>query len=174
MLPSNEFSITCLRPSSIRLLKTLFVVVGLLYCSAIAAISSGKDDQEHSGKVDEVFAEAVRRGIILREDAMDTCWEYDLSGMSLPVARAAVRFLMKRLATTYGSITDLKGLTFITGVGRSGKNVGYGTTSLRDYVQDILLKEFHPGLSSTVPKLAQGTVEVAKETMANWIRHQKY
>lgn len=160
----------CLFTSSICSHKTFY---RLLNCSAIAAISSGKDDQEHSDKVDEVFAEAVQRGIILREDAMDTCSEYDLSGMSLPVARAAVRFLMKRLVASSGSITDLKGLTFITGVGRSGKSVGGGSTTLRDYVQDILLKEFRPGLSSTVPKLAQGTVEVTGENMANYFRQQK-
>jgi len=140
-----------------------------LNSSAVAAMSTGKDDRENRDKVDEVFAEAVRRGIILREDAMDTCWEFDLSGMSLPVARAALRFLMKRLAASSRS----NDLTFITGVGRSGEGIGGGSTTLREYVQYILLKEFNPGLSSAVPKLAQGTVEVTADTMANWIRNQK-
>ncbi len=41
--------------------------------------------------VDIVFAEAVQRGIILREDLLDRAWELDLSGMSFRVAQAACR-----------------------------------------------------------------------------------
>ena len=35
--------------------------------------------------VDEVFAEAVDRGLILRKDSLDTTWEVDLSCMSFPI-----------------------------------------------------------------------------------------
>ena len=120
--------------------------------------------------VDDVFEEAVRRGIVLRSDSMDTCSEFDLSGMSLPVARAAVRFVLKRLASSPAMPNSL---SFITGVGRSGRSVGGGSTALREYVQEILLQDFHPGLLSSVPKLAQGTVVVSPDALANWKSKQK-
>ena len=140
--------------------------------SAIGAISSGKDEAANREKVDQLFSEAVHRGILLRKDNMDTCSEFDLSGMSLPVGRAAVRFLLNRFAAT-SSTAESKDLVFITGVGRSGKSVGGGSTALREYVQDILLQDFEPGLPSTVPKLAQGTVEIGAAALANWKRRQK-
>ena len=135
------------------------------FSSAIGAMSSGGNEPASCDKVDQVFEEAVRRGIVLRSDSMDTCSEFDLSGMSLPVARAAVRFLLKRAAL---SAAESKNLCFITGVGRSGRSVGGGTTALREYVQEILLLDFDPGLPSIVPKLAQGTVEVSHEALSNW------
>ena len=138
--------------------------------SAIGAMSSGGNEPADCDMVDDVFEEAVRRGIVLRSDSMDTCSEFDLSGMSLPVARAAVRFVLKRLASSPAMPNSL---SFITGVGRSGRSVGGGSTALREYVQEILLQDFHPGLLSSVPKLAQGTVVVSPDALANWKSKQK-
>jgi hypothetical protein len=85
--------------------------------SAIGAMSSGGNEPADCDMVDDVFEEAVRRGIVLRSDSMDTCSEFDLSGMSLPVARAAVRFVLKRLASPPAMPNSL---SFITGGGRAG------------------------------------------------------
>jgi len=136
-------------------------------------MSSGGDSPKNRAKVDAVFAEAVRRGIILRKgDTMDVIGsEYDLSGMSLPVARVAVRFLLNRIASSSKS-AEPKDLTFITGVG-SAKSVGKGSTTLREYVQDILSNEFDPSIPSTVPRLAKGTVEITADSIAEWIKQQK-
>jgi len=128
---------------------------------------SGKDEPRDRERVDAVFAEAVRRGIILREDTLDSCSEFDLTTMSFPVARAAVRFILNRIVSSSEGTEEPKDLTFITGVGAGkGGEGGRDTTSLREYVQEILVRE---GLPSTVPRLARGTVEIAADTMAAWI-----
>mmetsp|Transcript_57558 Transcript_57558/g.140574 ORF Transcript_57558/g.140574 Transcript_57558/m.140574 type:complete len:826 (-) Transcript_57558:106-2583(-) len=73
--------------------------------------------------MDEVFSEAARRGIVLSNDSLDDEYEVDLSGMSLPVARAACRYVMRRLLSPSSSdsidSTTQSGreMTFITGVG---------------------------------------------------------
>ena len=59
---------------------------------------SGKVNRE---RADEVFSEAVGRGLILtvsRRDSLDTSREVDLSSMSFPVARAACRYIFRRIA----------------------------------------------------------------------------
>jgi len=83
--------------------------------SVIASLerANGKDKEE---KMDEVFATAVERQIILPEDTMDTKWEIDLSGMSLPVSRAACRFIITRLQQETKA-EDCQDLMLITGVG---------------------------------------------------------
>lgn len=148
-----------------RLLIILIHAQFFCFFSAIGAMSSSGNNPKDCDMVDDVFEEAVRRKIVLRSDSMDTCSEFDLSGMSLPVARAALRYLLKRAAS---SPAESKNLCFITGVGRSGRSVGGGSTALREYVQELLLHDFEPGIHSTVPKLAQGTVEVSPEALANW------
>ena len=49
--------------------------------SAAGKVKGVKANRE---RVDEVFAEAVDRGLILRKDSLDTSWEVDLSCMSFP------------------------------------------------------------------------------------------
>jgi pentatricopeptide repeat protein len=125
--------------------------------------------EQSNEKIDTVFDEAVQLGIVLRSDSFDTNWEVDLTKMSLSVARAACRFVLKRAAVTCQQGRDVEELVFITGVGR---NMNITQTSLRDFVKDILLTEFEPPLASSVPRLASGTVVVDKETMSAWIRSQ--
>mmetsp|Transcript_57557 Transcript_57557/g.140572 ORF Transcript_57557/g.140572 Transcript_57557/m.140572 type:complete len:824 (-) Transcript_57557:259-2730(-) len=71
--------------------------------------------------MDEVFSDAVRRGTVLSNDSLDDEYEVDLSGMSLPVARAACRYVMRRLLPSSDSIDSTtqsgREMTFITGVG---------------------------------------------------------
>ena len=140
--------------------------------SALAAMSSAEDETVDHERVDAVFAEAVRRGIILRSDTLDSCSEFDLSGMSLPVARAAVRFILHRIATSASKNDDeeTKGLTLITGVGVGKGGEGTGSTSLREYVREILKRDFEPELPSSVPRFAQGTVEIEPDSIAKWIQ----
>ena len=53
-------------------------------------------DENGEDLIGGVFSEAVGLGIVLGADSMDTTWEIDLSGMSIPVARAAVRHVLRR------------------------------------------------------------------------------
>jgi hypothetical protein len=151
----------------------------------IATLYEGKRMVE----VEQVFREAVERGIIFRGN-LDSQWETDLSGMSFPVARAACRYILRQCATE--KLENLKEISFITGVGRShqkwredhpsfsrsatkapsrGSEKDPGT-SLRDYVQEILQSDFDPPLESFVPQRAQGTVEVKKSSFIHWSKQQ--
>ena len=46
-------------------------------------------------QVDQVFREAVGMKLVLRGN-LDSAHEIDLSGMSFPVARAAIRYILKQ------------------------------------------------------------------------------
>lgn len=140
--------------------------------SAIGAMSAGVDDAIHRQRIDLVFSQAVERGIVLRKDTtLDSIWEFDLSGMTLPVARAAVRFLLLRILRTSVKYTEVEVLHLITGVGVN-KVSECGQTSLREYVQEILWSDFDPGIPSTIPKRAQGTVEVSVDSILAWMKRQ--
>jgi pentatricopeptide repeat protein len=143
---------------------------------AIGAMSSVDSDLE---RVNRVFAEAVQRGIVLHKNTLDSTNDFDLSGMSLPVARAACRYILKRFLATHEE-EELADLTFITGVGARKRHVDgdetiddeRSMTSLREYVQEVLATDFNPSLDSAVPRLAQGTVVVEMETLREWRRNQ--
>lgn len=137
--------------------------------------------------MDEVFEQAVERGIVLRSNSLDGQWEVDLSGMPFPVARAACRYLLKQIKVRE-SPESLQDMVFITGVGMAQQrrkdrastksDTAWSvlekdpTTSLRDYVQGILKSDFDPGLESTIPVRAKGTVMVGQETLARWLEVQ--
>ena len=139
-------------------------------------------------RVDEIFANAVQRGIVFR--GMDTKWESDLSGMSFPVARAACRYIVQRARLVAEENWDsLQDVVMITGVGvAQQRRHGPGnaedrihddgtqdrkrSSSLREYVQEVLRDDFDPPIESEVPRLAQGTVEVRKESLRRWIKKQ--
>jgi hypothetical protein len=134
-------------------------------------------------RVDKVFEEAVKRGIVLRSE-LDSNWEIDLSGMSLPVARAACRFLMNRIINASAEHTPLEDMSLITGVGnRDNKQTQPSSPgsslkrdseiSLRDYVRDVLQADFQPPISSFIPKRAPGTVQIDKSQLIRWLEHQK-
>jgi len=131
-------------------------------------------------KSDIVFAEAVNRKILLKEDSLDSVWEVDLSGMSFPVAHAAVRYVIQRLVGQYHTINDhsekeLQDITFITGVGTSSYRqkddemvkAGLVPKTLREFVRETLRNEFE--LFSTIPKFSAGTVVIKKEMLMRWI-----
>lgn len=123
--------------------------------------------------VDSVFSEAVNRGLILRQDSLDTCWEVDLSGMSFPVARAACRFIFRRLVErrqqrlllqgkySHDDDDDTKDLSLITGAGR-----------MREYIREVLRDELVPSVYCVVPKLEQGTLVVKRQVLLNYIDGQ--
>jgi hypothetical protein len=148
----------------------------------------------HLDQLDEVFAEAVKRGIVLR--GLDIQWETDLSGMSFPVARAACRYIIQQArGVAETSKDDLRDVIMITGVGRAhqtlrqrkqtgsdassnGEQIKESrldaprSTSLRDYVQEILREDFKTPIESDIPKFAQGTVEVSKRSLLSWAEKQ--
>jgi pentatricopeptide repeat protein len=134
---------------------------------AIAAMNRGGLHE----KVDMVFADAVQLGILFQDDSFDTCWEVDLTKMSLSVARAACRFILRRAAKIWREGADVDDLIFITGVGRNS-NHDTDHPSLREYVQEILLSDFTPPIKSGVPRLASGTVVLDKARIVAWACEQ--
>ncbi len=130
--------------------------------------------------MDQVFAEAVELGIVIRGN-LNSLWEVDVSGMSFPVCRAALRFIFAKALSSVRHGETPQSITLITGVGRF-RTVGTQQTltddssassatalSLRDYVQNLLREEFHPPLNTTIPIRAQGTVLIESDTVAQWL-----
>jgi len=152
----------------------------------IATLSRAGKLQE----LDQVFQEGVSRGIVLRSNSLDLQWETDLSGMSLPVARAAIRYILQQCVSKKTDPAQIQDMTFITGIGvaqqrRREDAIGSGgksgssstqskdpTTSLRDHVQAILRQDFKPSIESVIPVHAQGTIEIPKDKLMKWIRTQ--
>lgn len=152
----------------------------------IATLSRSKQAGARE-KVDEVFAEAVSRGILFSSDSLDSAWEFDLSGMSFPVARAACRYIISGIMQSVREGAGLEDLHFVTGVGAghrpyagkakpqkehqpyiSGGDRVY--TSLREYVQEVLRDDFEPPIDSFIPSRAQGSVQIDKSQLQKWIR----
>jgi pentatricopeptide repeat protein len=145
---------------------------------AVAAMSSD-DSTKGRARVDRVFAEAVMRGICLRKDTLDSQSEFDLSGMAFPVARAACRYIVNQVLASRDIDRGFTDLTFITGIGasRSHRQTPNGkvddgtsaesnhTTSLREYVQEILSSDYDPPIMSCVPQRAQGVVQIKGTTL---------
>ncbi len=111
-------------------------------------------------RADKVFSDAVRLGIILRDDSLDSSWEVDLSGMSFPVARAACRFIFCRLVEEMknGKEQTVRDLSLITGASR-----------MREYVREVLRDELKPSIYCVVPKTEQGTLVVKEKVVRNYI-----
>jgi pentatricopeptide repeat protein len=165
----NKAAIATIRPDRFTTPDVITVT------EAIAAISA-RDNKKDRDRVDEVFKEAVKRGIVLRKDTLDSQGEFDLSGLSFPVARAASRFIVEHMLENAGGKDALVDLNFITGVGTKAirqKSQGqpetsddsFHVTSLREYVQEILLSDFDPPITSFVPERAQGTVQIKGRTL---------
>lgn len=131
-------------------------------------------------KVDEVFEEAVKRGIVLREESLDSDYEVDLTGMTLPVARAACRYIFNRILANYRKGEKPSEVTLLTGVGRAQQQqqqdgMGDGEkklTALREYILQDLEEDFDPPMHGIVPQRAQGTVAIAQSQVEAWIAGQ--
>lgn len=150
----------------------------------IATLSRSDDDNKE--KVDQVFGDAVDRGIVMRSDTLDSDFEVDLTGMSLPVARAACRFIFRRIEKLVREGGDTAELTLITGVGSAkapravdktavlfgSRRSPRGSTALREYILQVLKDDFRPSISGAVPNRAQGTVLVDRSQVEKWLCDQ--
>ena len=86
-------------------------------------------------------------------ESLDVGLEVDLSGMTLPLARCAVRDTLRRVRAGAGDVT------FITGVGTRRPDTGTSSKpSLRQHVVEMLSVEM--GLPARVPPAAPGCVIV--------------
>lgn len=148
----------------------------------------------YTRKMDEVFRQAVERGIILQGNDLDLHCEVDLSGLPFPVARATCRYLLQTISDKHKAGENaLEEMVFITGIGKAQQkrkeelptsssanetlmnNVlekKDRTTSLRDFIQGILEMDFIPSIESVVPSLAQGTVVIEETTLSQWLDQQ--
>lgn len=144
--------------------------------NVIGTLDHDRNEERSRQRVDAVFSEAVERGIVLRGN-LDSSFEIDLSGLSLPVARAAVRHIFDQIKQSEEATQDV---TMITGVGkawmpretqqRQNQNAGgEGILPLRDLVQQVLSDDFSPPIKSLIPRYAQGTVEVSKDALDEWL-----
>ena len=134
--------------------------------TVMSCLDSSGDDKKYRVMMDSVFSDAVEKEIIFPSESMDTEWEIDLSGMSLPVARAAIRYIVSRLPNK----DDLEDLNLITGVGRHHyQQSKFGSTALRDYVKEILHSDFDPPLSCSLANRAEGMVLIEKKTIEEWL-----
>ena len=142
----------------------------IITLTSVVASLDNAGGKEYKEKIDVIFSDAVERQIILRSDSMDTKWEIDLSGMSLPVAKAACRFIIRRLLSGKDG-KEYNDLNLITGVGRHHHEnaLEEGSTALREYVQDILQNEFDPPIVSEIPERAAGVVLVKKPSIETWM-----
>ncbi len=109
------------------------------------------NNQFYQTKVDDVVAYAVERKLLLN-GFLDSSNEINLSGLTIPVARAACRYLLQKYQH------NDQDLTLITGVGKQ-----INRTSLRDYLQEWLEQEF--GLKTSIPRFAQGTLVISSEAL---------
>eukprot|EP00531_Pseudo-nitzschia_arenysensis_P000903 CAMPEP_0116141824 /NCGR_PEP_ID=MMETSP0329-20121206/14581_1 /TAXON_ID=697910 /ORGANISM="Pseudo-nitzschia arenysensis, Strain B593" /LENGTH=946 /DNA_ID=CAMNT_0003637019 /DNA_START=267 /DNA_END=3104 /DNA_ORIENTATION=+ len=152
----------------------------------------------YTKKMDEVFREAVERGIVLgrSNNDLDEQWEIDLSGLPFPIARAATRYVIQNIVDERGENNNdkdnntllVQDMVFITGIGKAqlkrkeksseetvqstSTNVlerKDRTTSLRAFLQGILETDFEPSIESVVPELAQGTVVIEKARLLEWL-----
>ena len=128
--------------------------------SVIGCLEKFRNQENYEEEIDSIFRDAVEMQILFPKDTMDTQFEIDLSGMSLPVARAAVRYVICKIVEE----EKTQDLNLITGIGRSHLN----DTALREFVQDILRTDFDPPLKSTLMERAKGVVIVTKETIQDW------
>lgn len=174
MCGKSESNVTGMSVNEIDIKPDIITLTSVIAC---LERSEGKDNLD---KMDSVFEDAVERQIILSDDSMDTMWEIDLSGMSLPVARAACRYILNnRLLRTGEKYEDLM---LITGVGKHHQqhqvSVDDGSkqsrTALREYVRQILREDFDPPVYSVIPSNAAGTVEVNKDVIEQWMKNQKH
>jgi len=80
----------------------------------------------YTRQMDEVFGQAVERGIVLRSNDLDQQWEIDLSGLPFPIARAATRYLLQAISDKHElagkeqeAKNNLQDMIFITGIGKA-------------------------------------------------------
>ena len=149
----------------------------------------------YTNKMDQVFREAVDRGIVLGRsiDDLDEQWEIDLSGLPFPIARAATRYLIQNMIDERASKKkddndSIQDMIFITGIGKAQQKRKEEsstlqepmapttvldrkdrTTSLREFIQGILETDFEPSLESVVPQRAQGTVVIEEANLTRWL-----
>ena len=183
MCGKGEGKLTGIAPSSEKISPDIITLT-----SVVTSLERG-NKASNKEKIDIVFAEAVSRQIVLPSDSMDTMWEIDLSGMSFPVARAACRYILRRLLKVIDEGQSYQDLLLITGVGKHHKLLREvknfedgeksqiakqleGTTALREYVREILREDFQPPIYSTVVESSAGTVTISKEVVSKWITSQ--
>jgi len=152
--------------------------------NTLATVIAGLDRKTGKGnnkKIDKVFSDAVEREIMLPTDSMDTDYEIDLSGMTLPIAKAACRFILRQLILKISEGETCHDLSFITGVSWNNKVDSSesshspkqtGSMALREHIRAVLRDDFEPPLYSCIPKMAAGTVQVKKEVLKKWVDTQ--
>lgn len=150
----------------------------------VIAVLTKADGDTYKSEIDEVFRLAFNSKLVLRNDNLDSHFEVDLSTMSFPVARAACRFIFQRIKDDVEIGCKAEDVSLITGVGVSHlvRSVGdkadpkeirkqsenKGPT-LREYVQECLLRDFNPPIESTIPQRAQGTVCISRHSVETWL-----
>lgn len=133
--------------------------------SAIGCLDKFSEEPGNMAMIDNVFKDAVERQIIFPKDTMDTQFEIDLSGMSFPVARAACRYIINQLMHE----ENILDLSLITGIGKHHLNDQSNSTTLREFVQEVLESDFDPPLNSKSGG-GSGIIVVSKEAIQSFTK----
>lgn len=137
--------------------------------------------KDNHTRIDEIFSEAVVRGIVLAQTkvSLDSLWEVDVSSLSFPVARAACRYVLRRAVDAVNEGEEAEDLNIITGVAtrtpeksKTGSQSKSKTSNKREFLQQVLRDEFDPPVQSSSPRFAQGTIQIEKLALLEWIKQQ--
>ncbi|KAH8097866.1 endonuclease [Aureococcus anophagefferens] len=144
---------------------------GVSAAETVACLERGN----RTADADEVFGDCLRLGVLLTKPAgprsaappsgvksssfLDEDGEYDVSGMTVPLARCAVRRAVYEAAADLDPKATAKAsVVFITGVG-ARRQFDPNHVPLRTHVLQLLRHGFDPPLVAFVPDDAPGTVK---------------
>jgi pentatricopeptide repeat protein len=136
-------------------------------------------NEGHYDDADDAFLSAISKKILplnLKRKGITNQRQIslDLHGMNLAVAHSAVRIALQQLAITgqWGSADGIVNQLIIV-TGRGLNSEFRMQPVLRPEVQQMLLEEFYPPLSSTSLPGNMGALLIASEDISAWIAHQK-
>ena len=153
---------------------------GVSAAETVACLERGN----RTADADEVFGDCLRLGVLLTKPAgprsaappsgvksssfLDEDGEYDVSGMTVPLARCAVRRAVYEAAADLDPRATAKAsVVFITGVG-ARRQFDPNHVPLRTHVLQLLRHGFDPPLVAFVPDDAPGTVKVETRSLLAW------
>ena len=153
---------------------------GVSAAETVACLERGN----RTADADEVFGDCLRLGVLLTKPVgprsaappsgvksssfLDEDGEYDVSGMTVPLARCAVRRAVYEAAADLDPKATAKAsVVFITGVG-ARRQFDPNHVPLRTHVLQLLRHGFDPPLVAFVPDDAPGTVKVETRSLLAW------
>jgi 6-pyruvoyl-tetrahydropterin synthase len=182
------------------------VLIFFLEKRAIAVLSSINDNATIRYQIDQIITDSIDYGILLHEEMSKqrprVTFQYDVSGMTFPVARAICRYILLRLTlllvaqqhTEQNKECQEQDLKFITeSIGQHRSNSNHRiqeqqhspTLYMSEYIQYILYNDFHlvsfiTNTTSTSKRMNRNTyqyprgyVTISANVLRKWIVQQE-